>query len=143
MPDLLTLTKSSTSRISRPQTRSPLKKAPIPKLSRRIADVPPTDATAVPLEVTHSHVPAGTSLYPLARLTVDASLVFNDVLSGIKFLTEILFPAFPSRGLSRDRIAELYAARRVIAPGSGTDVGCSSDGDDVATSLCVHESYRN
>ena len=46
-------------------------------------------------------------------LMVDPELVISDVLAGMKYLSEIQFPEFPERGLGRDRIAELYSARKV------------------------------
>lgn len=45
---------------------------------------------------------------------VDPELVISDVLAGMKYLSEIQFPPFPERGLGRDRIAELYSARKVF-----------------------------
>jgi len=49
-------------------------------------------------------------------LTVDPELLISDVLAGMKYLSEIQFPPFPERGLGRDRIAELYNARKVLPP---------------------------
>jgi len=49
-------------------------------------------------------------------LTVDPELLISDVLAGMKYLSEIQFPPFPERSLGRDRIAELYNARKVLPP---------------------------
>ena len=49
-------------------------------------------------------------------LMVDPELGISDVLAGMKYLSEIQFPVFPERGLGRDRIAELYSARKVCIP---------------------------
>jgi len=114
----LTLTKSKTSRISRPQTKSPIKKTPSFDLkARRIispSEKPESqkrETTAQKLEVTHPHIPAGTPYE--AMINIDPSLLISDVLAGANYLIGIQFPPFPERGLGRDRTADLYNARKV------------------------------
>jgi hypothetical protein len=115
----LTLTKSKTSRISRLQTKSPIKKSPSYDLkTRRILDSPskPTSEErnspqTAKLEVTRNHLAAGISF--INWLTIDEALAISDVLAGVNYLTSIQFPPFPERGLGRDRIADLHNARKV------------------------------
>ena len=119
----LTLTKSQTSRISRPQTKSPIKKRPSFDLKTRRArhlegtTEPPHERTCgstQKLEVSHPHVPAGS--FPsqrVADVSLDSGLVVSDVLAGINYLSSIQFPPFPETGLNRHGVADLYNARKV------------------------------
>ena len=114
----LTLTKSKTSRISRPLSKSPIKKTRSFDLkARRIVDPsekpepPKREPTAQKLEVIQHHVPSG--IYLICLANSEPSLLVSDVLAGMTYLTGIQFPPFPEKGLGRDRIAELHAARKV------------------------------
>jgi hypothetical protein len=116
----LTLTKSKTSRISRLQTKSPIKKSSFDFKSRRIIDSSTKpekedqpSAQTPKLEILRNHLSAG---YPPKRgLMIDDELVISDVLAGIKYLMSIQFPPFPEKGLGRDRIADLHNARKVLS----------------------------
>jgi hypothetical protein len=110
----LTLTKSKTSRISRPQTKSPLKKPHTYDL-KTLRNCPSTPSHPPPpqtpkLEIINLHLPAGPP--NPKQINLDEELAISDVLAGINYLSSIQFPPFPEQ-LGRDRVAELYRARKV------------------------------
>jgi hypothetical protein len=59
----------------------------------------------------------------------------------MNYLTGIQFPPFPEKGLSRDRIADLYNARKLISIILTLIVGDTSHNNAVATSFRILYSY--
>jgi len=146
----LTLTKAKSSRISKPQTKSPAKKSPsfdLKSRSERTAKPQPgSRAQAAKLQVVTNQVPAGTAFPSVSMrlLTAEDELLVSDVLAGINYLTSIRFPRFPEKGLSRHGVADLYHARKVTHPleGAGKLTCCRPSPPSSWCHSCIQYSRR-